>query len=312
MLIKEIKKHIRTTQEIARICEVMYLISASKLLKVRKRRELARHYFKQMLHLVSLADAHVKKKDSSLLKQRPVRKLWYVVVTPDRGFCGGLPSTINRWATTSAEEQQSRMAQKVGREFPTIEYLTVGKKGRDYIIRTKRNLVKEFTQTVPTWALALQIAQIIVEAFDKEEVDAAFIVYARSDVETPEPVVEQILPVSLSQKCHSLATEQEPAEPAADINRRFDGYIFYTPKLETIFSELIRRFPVCQIYGALLESAISEHTVRMVKMKQATKNIKEVLNDLTVAYHFARQAQITTDLLEITSASEALRQQPFP
>jgi F-type H+-transporting ATPase subunit gamma len=185
-----------------------------------------------------------------------------------------LPSAINRWATTSAEEQQRRMAQKVGRELPTIKYLSVGKKGRDYIIRTKRNLVKEFTQAVPTWALASQIAQIIVEAFHKEEIDAAFIVYARSDLETPEPVVEQILPVCLSQKCHSLATEQEPAEPAADKKRHFDGYIFYNPKLETIFPELIRRYPVCQIYGALLESAISEYTVRMVKMKQATENVK--------------------------------------
>jgi F-type H+-transporting ATPase subunit gamma len=82
--------------------------------------------------------------------------------------------------------------------------------------------------------------------------------------------------------------------------------------LETIFPELIRCYPVCQIYGALLENAISEHTVRMVKMKQATKNVKVTLNDLTVAYHFASQAQITTELLEITSAAEALRQQPFP
>jgi F-type H+-transporting ATPase subunit gamma len=88
MLIKEIKKHIRTTQQIARICRVMYLISASKLLKDRKRHELVRRYFKQMLHLVSLSDAKGKKKDSSLLKQRPVRKTWYVVVTPDRGFSG--------------------------------------------------------------------------------------------------------------------------------------------------------------------------------------------------------------------------------
>ncbi len=93
MSVREIKKHIRSTKEIARITNVLYLLAASRLSKVRKRREQAQRYFKELLHLVSLADANVKKKEISLLTRRPTRNMLYVVITPDMGYCGGLPST---------------------------------------------------------------------------------------------------------------------------------------------------------------------------------------------------------------------------
>jgi len=231
----------------------------------------------------------------------------YVIITPDRGFCGGLPSMINRWATASAEEQQTHLAKELGGKLPPIGYLIVGKKGRDYIIRTKRTLVKAFSNTEPTWALALEITQIIVESFLNEAVDAAFIVYAKSDLETPRLVEEQLVPVSLSQISLAVATEQEPVEPAAA-----DILYFYSPKLENIFPKLVHSYLVSHIYGALLEGTLSEHVTRMVAMQQATKKAKEALDDLTVAYHVARQAQITNDLLEIASAAEALQQEFFP
>ena len=307
MSTKKIKQHIRNTKEIVRITNVMFLLAASKLSKVRKRRQQARRYFKELLHLVSLANANVKKKEIGLLTQRPTRNLLYVIITPDRGFCGGLPSTINRWATAAAEERQTHLAKELGGKLPPIGYLIVGKKGRDYIIRTKRTLVKTFSNTEPTWALALEITQIIVEAFLNEEVDAAFIVYAKSDLETPRLVEEQLVPVSLSQITLAVATGQEPVEPAAA-----DILYFYSPKLENIFPKLVHSYLVSHIFGALLEGTLSEHVTRMVAMQQATKKAKEALDDLTVAYHVARQAQITNDLLEIASAAEALQQEFFP
>jgi F-type H+-transporting ATPase subunit gamma len=309
MSTREVKKHIRAIKEIARITNVMYLLAVSRIAKVRKSHKQAHRYFKEIVHLVLLADANVKKKDISLLTWRPIRNLLYVVITPDQGFCGGLPSKINRWVTTSAQEQQNRMAQASGGKRPTMSYLAVGKKGRDYLIRTNCNLVKAFTNTQPTWALAMQIAQIIVKALHKEEADAVFIVYAKSDLETPKLVVEQILPVSLSQISLCVATEQESGELATETKRlsTTDILYFYNPRLETIFPQLVLRYLISQIYGALLEGAISEHTARMLAMKDATKKAKETLDDLTVAFNVARQAQITTDLLEITSAAEALR-----
>ena len=309
MSIREIKKHIRTTKEIVRITNVMYLLAASRLSKERVRSKHGHRYFKEIQRLVTIAGTHAKKKDSNLLIQRPIRNMLYIVVTPNQGFCGGLPSEINRLAVISAEEQQNHIAMETGGKSPTLGYLTIGKKGRDYFTRTNRNLMKEFTNTEPTWSLAMEITQIIVELFQREDFDAVFIVYAQSDLTMTKPVVEKLLPINLS-----LVAEQVPLETATGVDRYSEEYIlyFFAPKVELIFPDLVLRYLVCQIYVALLEGAKSENIARMIAMKHATDRAKETLDQLAVVYNVARQAQITEDLLEIVSASEALREENFP
>lgn len=308
MSIREIKKHIRATKEIARITNVMYLLAASKISKVKVRSEHGNRYFKEILRLLIIANTHSKKKDSSLLIQRPIQNMLYIVITPNQGFCGGLPSNINRLAIISAEEQQKHSTKDIGGIPPTVGYLTVGKKGRDFFTRTNRNLLRAFTNTEPTWALAMELAQIIVEPFQGGDLDAVFIVYAQSDLTTPKPVVEQLLPVNLA-----VLTEQECSDTATGLEEYSDEYIlyFFAPKVELIFPDLIFQYLVCKIYAALLEGVKSENTARMLAMKQATEKAKETLDHLTVVYNVARQAQITADLLEIVSASEALREEFF-
>jgi len=251
----------------------------------------------------------MRKKDTNLLIQRSIRKILYIVVTPNQGFCGGLPSELNRLAIISAEEQQNFITKETGGNPPTIGYLTIGKKGRDYFTRTNRNLIKEFSKTEPTWSLAMQITQLIVEPFQREEFDAVFIVYAQSDLMMPKPIVEKLLPINLS-----LVTEQVPLETATSVDRYSEEYIlyFFAPKAELIFPDLVLRYLVCQIYVALLEGAKSENIARMIAMKHATDRAKETLDQLAAVYNVARQAQITEDLLEIMSAAEALREENFP
>ncbi len=258
---------------------------------------------------MTIASTHAKKKDSNLLIQRPIRNMLYIVVTPNQGFCGGLPSEINRLAVISAEEQQNHIAKETGGKPPTIGYLTVGKKGREYFTRTNRNLMKEFTNTEQTWSLAMEITQIIVELFQREEFDAVFIVYAQSDLMMPKPIVERLLPINLS-----LVAEQVPLETATDEDKYSEEYIlyFFAPKVELILPDLVLRYLVCQIYVAILEGAKSENIARMIAMKHATDRAKEILDQLAAVYNVARQAQITEDLLEIMSAAEALREEHFP
>src|SRR5512135_3194515 len=98
MSLREIKKHIRTTREIVRITNVMYLLAANRLSKVRVRSNHGLRYFKEIQRLLTIASTHTKKKDSDLLLQRPIRNMLYIVVTPNQGFCGGLPSALNRLA----------------------------------------------------------------------------------------------------------------------------------------------------------------------------------------------------------------------
>ena len=110
MLTREIKKRIHAIEEIARITNVMYLLAASRMAKVKKRRQQAQRYFKQIRHLVLLADAQVKKKDISLLTRRPTQKIMYVVITPDQGFCGGLPTDTPRLKRTGVLGSASWLA----------------------------------------------------------------------------------------------------------------------------------------------------------------------------------------------------------
>ena len=308
MSTREIKKHIRATKEIVRITNVMYLLAANRLSKARVSSKHGLWYFKEIQRFLTIASTQAKKKGSNLLLQRPIRNMLYIVVTPNQGFCGGLPSALNRLAVFSAEEQQNHIAKESGEIPPTISYLTVGKKGRDYFTRTKRKLMKEFTNIEPAWSLAMEITQMVVDPFEREEFDAVFIVYAQSDLTMPKPIVEKLLPINLS-----LVTEQVPPRITTDIDSYSEEYVlyFFAPEAEIIFPELVLRYLVCHIYIALLEGAISENLARMIAMKQATERAKKSLDQLNVVYNFARQAQITEDLLEIMSAAEALREEHF-
>ncbi|MGZ3610495.1 MAG: F0F1 ATP synthase subunit gamma [Ktedonobacteraceae bacterium] len=309
MSIREIKKHIRTTKEIVRITNVMYLLAASRLSKVRVRYKHGLWYIKEIQRLMTIASTHAKKTDSNLLIQRPIRNMLYIVITPNQGFCGGLPSALNRLAVFSAEEQQNHIVKETGGIPPTIRYLTVGKKGRDYFTRTRRNLIKELTNTEPTWSLAMEITQIVVEPFQREECDVVFIVYAQSEFTMPKPIVKILLPVDLSMMEKPMSTRTK-----TEVERYSEEYLlyFFAPKVESILPDLVFQYLVCQIYVALLEGAKSENIARMIAMKHATDRAKETLDQLNVVYNIARQAQITEDLLEIISTAEALREEQFP
>jgi len=287
----------------------MYLLAVSRLSKERIRSKHGHWYFMEIQRLLKLAETHAKKKDSNLLVERPIRSMLYIVITPNQGFCGGLPSALNRLAVASAEEQQIHIAKETGGIPPTIRYLTVGKKGRDFFTRTQRNLIKEFTSVESLWSLAIEITQIVTELFQREEIDAVFIVYAQSELAIPEPIVEQLLPINLP-----LVTDRVPEITGTDRDEYSKDYIlyFFAPKVELIFPDLVLRYLVCKIYIALLEGAKSENIARMIAMKHATEKAKEMLDQLNVVYNVARQAQITEDLLEIVSAAEALREERFP
>ncbi len=287
----------------------MYLLAASRLSKDKIRSNHGHWYFKEIQRLLNIVDTHAKKRDSNLLVQRPIRSMLYIVITPNQGFCGGLPSALNRLAVISAEEQQIHIAKETGEIPPTIRYLVVGKKGHDFFTRTQHNLLKEFTNVESLWSLALEISQIVTELFQREEIDAVFIVYAQSELTTPKPFVEQLLPISLP-----LVTDQVPKITGTDGDEYSNDYIlyFFAPKVELIFPYLVLQYLVCKIYVALLEGAKSENIARMVAMKHATEKAKEMLDQLNVVYNIARQAQITEDLLEIVSAAEALREEHFP
>jgi F-type H+-transporting ATPase subunit gamma len=296
---REIRQRIKSIKNIAKITKAMQMVATSKMRRAQERVEQARPYAEQLRELVSrLArisgdnDADLAN-ELALLKERPVRNIGIVLISPDRGLSGALPSNVNRMAATTAQELVSRYTEQ-GQHAP-VSYVGVGRKGRDFIVRTQQHLLAEFTNygDRPSLADATAIAQVAVDAFLTQEVDIVYLVYAKFvNTVTQQPVAIQLLPV------------QPPAEEENDTKSTID-YI-YEPDAGEIFKALLPRYVDILVYQALLETVSSQLSAQMIAMKNATDSANDLLGDLTLTYNKARQAAITTQILEVISGAEAL------
>ncbi len=290
---REIRRRIRSVKNITQITRAMQMVASSKMRRAQERVHQARPYSEQIRNLVSrLANAAGEDigAGATLLRQRPVRTIGYMLMTPDRGLCGALPSNINRKAVSSALEQQQQLAQPG--ERPGVEYVVVGRKGRDFVMRTQQHMLAEFTNygDRPSMNDATAISHVAVDAFLKGEVDVVYLVYAKYvNTVTQQPVVIQLLPV------------QPPQVEQSDESRTVE-YI-YEPDAATLFQALLPRYVDIQVYQALLESIASFYSAQMVAMKNATDSGKELLQDLNLTYNKARQTSITTQILEVVAGS---------
>jgi F-type H+-transporting ATPase subunit gamma len=292
---REIRRRMRSIKNMAQITRAMQMVASSKMRRAQERVQESRPYSEQLRGLVSRL-ARVAGEDvgdeAELLRRRPVRNVGYLLVTPDRGLSGALPSNINRKAASSALELGNELAKEGQR--PGMHYIAVGRKGRDFVIRSQQQLVAEFTNygDRPSMNDASAIAQVAMDAFLKEEVDVVYLVYPKFiNTVTQTPVVAQLLPV-------------EPPSDQGDQKETVE-YI-YEPNPQEIFHALLPRYVDVQVYQALLETVASFYSAQMVAMKNATDSANDLLQDLTLTYNKARQASITTQILEVVSGSEGL------
>lgn len=291
---RAIRGRIRSVKNIAQITKALQMVASSKMRRAQERVEQSRPYAEQLRELVSRL-ARVTGEDVgnlALLKQRPVRNIGYVLITPDRGMSGALSSNINRRAATSALEQQKTFAEQGTR--PGIEYVAVGRKGRDFVTRNSFHLTAEFTNygDRPSLNDASAIAQVATEAFLNESVDVVYMVYPKFiNTVTQQPSVVQLLPV-------------QPPSDEDKAGRETIDYI-YEPDAASIFEALLPRYVDIQVYQALLETLASFYSAQMVAMKNASDNANDLIQDLTLTYNKARQAAITTQILEVVSGANA-------
>lgn len=292
---REIRRRMRSIKNMAQITRAMQMVASSKMRRAQERVQESRPYSDQLRGLVSRL-ARVASEDvgdeAELLRRRPVHNVGYLLVTPDRGLSGALPSNINRKAASSALERGNELAE--GGQRPGLRYIAVGRKGRDFVVRSQQQLVAEFTNygDRPSMNDASAIAQVAMDAFLKEEVDVVYLVYPKFvNTVTQTPVVVQLLPVE-------PPSDQEDQQEAVE-------YI-YEPNPQEIFHALLPRYVDVQVYQALLETVASFYSAQMVAMKNATDSANDLLQDLTLTYNKARQASITTQILEVVAGSEGL------
>jgi F-type H+-transporting ATPase subunit gamma len=291
---RAIRGRIRSVKNIAQITRALQMVASSKMRRAQERVEESRPYAEQLRALVSRLSRVTGEDVGSLalLRQRPVRNIGYVLITPDRGMSGALASNINRKALASAQEQLKTFGEQGGR--PGIEYVAVGRKGRDFVMRNQFHLTAEFTNygDRPSLLDASAIAEVARDSFLKEEVDMVFLVYPRFvNTVTQVPTVVQLLPV-------------QPPDDEGGAGHESIEYI-YEPDAASIFEALLPRYVNVQIYQALLETIASFYSAQMVAMKNATDNANELIQDLTLTYNKARQAAITTQILEVVSGANA-------
>jgi F-type H+-transporting ATPase subunit gamma len=295
--LRDIRRRIRSVKNTAQITKAMQMVASSKMRRAQERVQQARPFAEQIRELVSrLANASGAdlSEGVELLTQRPIHNVGFIVITPDRGLSGALPSNINRKVTSSVVEVQSQVAAEGG-ERPTAEYIAVGRKGRDFVVRTQQQLIAEFTNygDKPSITDASAIAQVATDAFLKGEVDAVYLVYAKFvNTVTQLPTSIQLLPV------------QPPAKEETDARKKTVDYL-YEPDPATLFSALLPRYVDVQVYQALLETIASFYSAQMVAMKNATDSAQDLVQDLTLTYNKARQAAITNQILEVVAGSNA-------
>lgn len=281
--IRAVRRRIKGVKNTAKITKAMEMVAASKMKRAQERGLAGRPYAEKIQQVI--ADLAVLSGESGalhpLLQRRPVTSTLLVYITPDRGLCGGLNANINRTAAGFILEQTA-----------PVKLITVGRKGLDFMRRHRRDILAEFLQLGdrPGFLETLPISRIIIDEYTSGNVDQVHLVYTRFiSTMQQQPVIRQLLPV----------------EPSGEPGVRNVDYI-YEPDFEAVLNELLPRFVEMEVYHSILESIASEQSARMVAMRNATENAKELIGELTLLYNKARQEAITTELLDIAGGAAAL------
>ncbi len=286
--LREIRRRIRSVQSTAKITKAMEMVAASKMRRAQQRVLAARPYAETMRPVLANLAAQPRSEGVALhplLEQRPAQRATIIHITADRGLCGGLNANMNRRTGAFILEQ----------DIP-INLITVGRRGRDFMVRYGRELRAEFTNLgdYPSLLDTSPIARVVIDDYTSGLTDRVYLAYTQFvTTVTQRPTVRQLLPVL------------PPPELA---EKRFGAVEFiYEPTPGAVLYELLPRYVEMQIYQAILEAIASEQSTRMVAMRNATDNANDMIIDLTLALNKARQASITKELLEIAAGAELLK-----
>ena len=287
---RDIRRRIKSVKNTSQITKAMQMVAAAKMRKAQSAALVGRPYAQLLNEIMAEAATRTVGFDHPLLQTRPVAKRAVILVSTDRGLCGGLNSNLFREASKLDKN--------------TTVFITAGKKAAQFVARTKRTLAAEFTyKEAPDFAEARAISKFVQQMFLKGEVDSVDILFPRFiNTLTQTPQTVSFLPIgkiSAATAGVNSPAQELPAGSATDV---FD----FEPDEETVLGELLPHSLNFQMHQVLLETKASEQSARMVAMKNATDNAKQIIKDLTLEYNKLRQANITKELLEITTAQMAV------
>ena len=291
--IRELKRRIKSVKNIEQVTRAMQMVAASRMRRAQEQALASRPYANKaweiLTHLSALPSRH-----PLLTPRGSVNNVAIILITADKGLAGAYNTNIIRNTIKFMRENDREDA----------KLITVGRKGRDLMVRYGRTVIAEFSDFPdrPTMLDISPIARIAVEGFLTGDFDEVHLAYTRFvNTLQQEPALRLLLPIqprSTEGKVMSRHMTQEQTMSGIDF--------LYEPNRDTLFDTILPRFTEVQIYQAVLEALASEHSARMVAMRNATNNANELVGDLTLAYNRIRQDAITKEMLDIVGVAEAL------
>ncbi len=276
-----LQRRIKTAQNVSKTTRAMQMIAASKLKKAQDAALSSRPYVEKLLQITGNLTKHI---DKSALPayMKPAKangKTLYVVISPDKGLCGGLVTNLAK--------------ELLKQSTATDSFLTIGKKIESPVAHMTKNVIASFPfgNTLPTYDVVYAIAKIIDEQFISGKVDNVVLVSTHFvNIFIQKPQITALLPIV-------------PAE-TEQVNKA-DAFQLFEPNLESILPDLLKRYMEMAIYQEIIESYLAEQSARMISMQNATNNARDIIEDLKLEYNKTRQAKITSEILDITGTSAA-------
>ena len=285
---KEIRGKIKSVENTKKITKAMEMVAASKMRKAQERMRSARPYSDKIRNIASnLAEANPEYTHPFLVKQDASKTVGVIVVTTDKGLCGGLNTNALRVLTTKLRSLEG--------EGKKIEAVAIGNKGFGFLNRIGAKVVSHAIQIGDTPHLDKLIGpvKVLLDAYQEGRLDAVYIVYTKFiNTMKQEPMLEQLLP---------LSSERMTADKGG-----MDWDYIYEPDAQSVIDELLVRYVEALIYQAVAENLASEQSARMVAMKAASDNAGNVIGELRLIYNKTRQAAITKELSEIVAGAAAV------
>lgn len=289
---REMRLRIKSVKNISQVTRALETVSASKVRKAINAVMATRSYASKAWQVLKhVAEQPGRNNLHPLLAERnSVKNSLVVVVTGDRGLAGAYNSNVIRFTASRFDPNPV-----------PVKYIAVGRKGRDLLIRRRKNVIADFSNlpAAPSFADVSAIGRLAVDAFMQGEVDEVHLVYTDFiSMSRQRTTVKKLLPLELGGEGRVEDYGNKSAGPSAAYE--------YEPDMRVILDEIIPRFTALQVYQAILESQASEHAARMIAMRNATDNARELVGALQLAYNKVRQQAITNDILDIVGGAEAL------
>jgi F-type H+-transporting ATPase subunit gamma len=292
---RELRLRVRSIKNLAQVTRALETVSASYVRRAVQATLATRPYAEKAWQvLIHLASQPGHTSLHPLLTERPeVRKALVIMISGDRGLAGAYNVNILRQTLT-----------QFGHSPVPVSYIAVGRKGRDLLLRRRRDVIADFSNlpNPPSFADVSAIGRMAVEDFENGTYDQVYIAYTEYiNMINQQPIVRKLLPLDVEGGTLDRQGEETPV-------RRMTGVFVYEPDQGELLNEIVPRFTALQIYQAILSAQASEHAARMVAMRNATESANDLIGVLQMEYNKLRQQLITNEMLDISGGAEALAQ----